>query len=130
MLVCACVDIIIILFALYIQYDSQGQNLANTVSRALSITNEVDSVSCSIKHMTLYNAPLSHHNPHLISSPACCISHTPHTRSHHSYKYYNASTKSYVVHTINATGISGSKHPCGFDPKYHLDSRRSNQCCR
>ncbi len=32
-----------------LQYDSQGLNLANTVSRALSITNEVDSVSCSIK---------------------------------------------------------------------------------
>ncbi len=48
--VCACVHIISILFALYMQYVSQGKNLANTVSRALSITNEVDSVSCSIKH--------------------------------------------------------------------------------
>ncbi len=47
-LVCACVDIITVCIII-IQYDSQGQNLANTVSRALSITNEVDSVSCFIK---------------------------------------------------------------------------------
>ncbi len=65
-----------------IQYGSQGQNLANTVSRALSITNEVDSVSCSIKHLTLYNAPPLAHLLYLSRL-------SPLTHSHYKYCYPN-----------------------------------------